>query len=65
MRVETEGLKVCGMRELMNSIDDSVHSLFCAEIERLAENKMRITGKLEGAHYAAMCVLRKRLEKFE
>lgn len=35
MRVETERLRVCGMRELMNSIDDSVHSLFSSEIQRL------------------------------
>jgi len=35
MRVQTEGLKVGAMRELMNSIDDSVHSLFVSEIERL------------------------------
>jgi phage terminase large subunit len=35
MRVATEGIKVAGMREMMNSIDDSVHALFCDEIERL------------------------------
>lgn len=35
MRVMTEGLKVGAMREHMNSIDDSVHSLFVSEINRL------------------------------
>lgn len=31
---------------------------FCLEVERRAENKMALTLKLEGAHYAAMCELR-------
>lgn len=35
VRVATEGIKVAAMREMMNSIDDSVHSLFIEEIERL------------------------------
>lgn len=35
MRMVTEGIKIGAMREHQNSIDDSVHSLFCAEIERL------------------------------
>lgn len=35
MRIVTEGIKVGAMREMQNSIDDSVHSLFCEEIERL------------------------------
>jgi phage terminase large subunit len=35
VRVATEGIKVAAMREMMNSIDDSVHALFCEEIERL------------------------------
>lgn len=35
VRVATEGIKVAAMREMMNSIDDSVHSLFVEEIERL------------------------------
>lgn len=35
MRVMTEGIKVSAMRELMNSISDSCHSLFSMEIERL------------------------------
>jgi phage terminase large subunit len=35
MRIQSEGLKVSAMREMMNSIDDSVHALFEEEIERL------------------------------
>ena len=35
MRVMTEGIKVSAMRELMNSITDSCHSLFTMEIARL------------------------------
>lgn len=35
MRMQTEGIKVAGMRELQNSIDDSVHALLVEEIERL------------------------------
>jgi phage terminase large subunit len=35
VRIATEGIKVAAMREMMNSIDDSVHSLFVEEIERL------------------------------
>lgn len=35
MRIQTEGIKVSAMREMMNSIDDSVHALFSEEIERL------------------------------
>lgn len=35
LRVATEGIKVAGMREMMNSIDDSVHALFSDEIDRL------------------------------
>ena len=35
MRVMTEGIKVSAMRELMNSISDSCHSLFAMEIDRL------------------------------
>ena len=35
MRIMTEGIKVGAMREMMNSIDDSVHSLFISEINRL------------------------------
>ena len=34
-RVMTEGIKVAAMREWQNSIEDSVHSLFVEEIERL------------------------------
>ena len=36
MRMITEGIKIGAMRELMNSIDDSVHALFSDEIERLS-----------------------------
>ena len=35
MRMQTEGIKVAAMREMMNSIDDSVHALFEEEINRL------------------------------
>ncbi len=35
MRMMTESIKVAGMRELMNSVSDSVHSLFEEEISRL------------------------------
>jgi phage terminase large subunit len=35
MKCQTEGAKASGMREMMNSIDDSVHALFTEEIERL------------------------------
>ncbi|MCH7658667.1 MAG: PBSX family phage terminase large subunit, partial [Bacteroidetes bacterium] len=35
LKVITEGARVSGMREMMNSIDDSVHALFCDEIVRL------------------------------
>lgn len=35
MRVISEGIKVACMREMMNSIDDSVHALLCSEIDRL------------------------------
>lgn len=35
MRLVTEGVKVAAMREMMNSIDDSVHSLFQEEIDRI------------------------------
>jgi len=35
MRIMSEGIKVACMREMMNSIDDSVHALLCSEIERL------------------------------
>lgn len=35
MRVVTEGARVACMREMMNSLDDSVHALLCDEIERL------------------------------
>lgn len=34
-RVQTEGIKVSAMREWQNSIEDSVHSLFVEEIDRL------------------------------
>jgi phage terminase large subunit len=34
-RIMTEGIKVAAMREMQNSIEDSVHSLFEEEIERL------------------------------
>ncbi len=34
-KVMTEGARVGCMREMMNSIDDSVHALLCDEIERL------------------------------
>lgn len=36
LRMATEGIKISAMREHQNSIGDSVHSLFCAEIERLS-----------------------------
>jgi phage terminase large subunit len=35
MKCQTEGAKASGMREMMNSIDDSVHALFDEEIQRL------------------------------
>jgi phage terminase large subunit len=35
MKCQTEGAKASGMREMMNSIDDSVHALFEEEINRL------------------------------
>lgn len=35
LRCQTEGAKISAMREMMNSIDDSVHALFCDEINRL------------------------------
>ena len=35
MRVMTEGIRVACMREMMNSLDDSVHALLCDEIKRL------------------------------
>ena len=35
MKCQTEGSKASGMREMMNSIDDSVHALFEEEIQRL------------------------------
>lgn len=35
MKVMTEGARIGCMREMMNSIDDSVHALLCDEIERL------------------------------
>lgn len=48
VRIATEGIKVAGMREMMNSIDDSVHALFCDEIERLG---------LEGFTIQHNCIL--------
>jgi hypothetical protein len=38
---------------------------FVREVERRAEQKMLLTGKLEGAHYAAMKELLAELEKGE
>ena len=38
--------------------DCYVIGLFCDEVERMAERNMLKTGKLEGAHYAAMRQLR-------
>ena len=38
--------------------DCRVIGLFCDEVERMAERNMLKTGKLEGAHYAAMRQLR-------
>jgi len=38
---------------------------FCESVERLAEEKMQKTGKLEGAHYAAMRQLRDGLHRGE
>jgi hypothetical protein len=35
--------------------------IFCATVERLAEEKMLKTHKLEGAHYSAMKELRERI----
>lgn len=35
VKCKTEGAKISGMREMMNSIDDSVHALFAEEVERL------------------------------
>lgn len=35
---------------------------FVAEVERAAESKMLLTGKLEGAHYAAMKELLAKIE---
>lgn len=35
LKCKTEGAKISGMREMMNSIDDSVHALFMDEISRL------------------------------
>lgn len=35
VRVASEAIRVGCMREMMNSIDDSVHALLCDEIERL------------------------------
>lgn len=46
---------VCGLpeqSELWHTFD--VIRQFVAEVERRAEDKMLKTGKLEGAHYAAM-----------
>lgn len=66
MKCETAKKQVNALKWMPeNQSDKDLLLAFCAEIELLAENKMRITGKLEGAHYAAMCVLRKRVEKFE
>ena len=38
--------------------DCHVIGIFCDEVERMAERNMLKTGKLEGAHYAAMRQLR-------
>lgn len=38
--------------------DCYVIGIFCDEVERMAERNMIKTGKLEGAHYAAMRQLR-------
>lgn len=44
LKCKTEGAKISGMREMMNSIEDSVHALFLDEISRL---------ELEGFEIAA------------
>ena len=44
MRVQTERIFVSAMREHMNSIEDSVHSLFASEIERLELEGFEVLG---------------------
>ena len=42
----------CGLNE--SADETEIISKFVSEVERRAENKMLITHRLEGAHYAAM-----------
>ena len=44
LRCKTEGARVSAMREMMNSIDDSVHALFTDEIMRLELDGFSILG---------------------
>jgi hypothetical protein len=45
------------MQSKQQIIDD-----FVEQVERLAESKMLKTGRLEGAHYAAMKELQKKIQ---
>lgn len=47
---------------LWNQLALGYIKIFVAEVEKRAEEKMLLTGKLEGAHYAAMKQLVKELE---
>jgi len=44
MKCKTEGARISGMREMMNSIDDSVHALFADEINRLELDGFTVRG---------------------
>lgn len=41
-------------KKFSDEIIISIIEQFVEQVERRAENKMLLTGKLEGAHYAAM-----------
>ena len=44
LKCKTEGARISGMREMMNSIDDSVHALFADEITRLEFEGFTVRG---------------------
>jgi len=46
-----------------NVIKENIINEFIAQVEKLAEEKMLKTGKLEGSHYAAMKELQRKMNE--
>jgi hypothetical protein len=44
-------------------IKENIINEFIAQVEKLAEEKMLKTGKLEGSHYAAMKELQRKMNE--